>query len=379
MKKFITSILFATLFFLGLGYVVQDAGAKFKSDDKAVELINSARQAIGGDTYLNEVRSMTIIGSSTHFFEKDGVPTTEIGATEINFELPNRFSKSVKIGNPDQLSGGEVKKHVDVVVIDGNESGDAAVQMPEGKEGVFVIKKGDGNVEWTSDEDVEFTNDEDKIIIRKDDGTVTELSPDAKHKIRVHKESAEGANVWNTDDGKQVIVEKHGGPHFGHRSSGGEMLRTTMALLATAPEGQDVTYKFAGTGDVDGYPSNIVEVSTPRTSFKLFLDAATNLPRMISYEGHNTLIFRKRDNSMVSKEELIEMKRDAARTIEHQIRLSDFRSVGGLMLPHRWTESAAGKQSRIFDITSYEINPANIADKFGNNKVFVRKMKPEGN
>ena len=99
--------------------------------------------------------------------------------------------------------------------------------------------------------------------------------------------------------------------------SGGEMLRTTLGLLITAPEGIDVSYKYEGEGTVDGYPANIIFVEAPGTSFKLFLDASTNLPRMISYTGHSAVFFKKSNNEEISKEEddRDEKKgRDAGRT-----------------------------------------------------------------
>ena len=105
----------------------------------------------------------------------------------------------------------------------------------------------------------------------------------------------------------------------------------------------------------------------------------SDLPRMISYSGHGAVFLRKADEEGMSKDALIEMKKEMVQPVERQVRFSDFRSVDGLLLPHRWTESIAGKQSQIFDVTTYEINPENIADKFGNEKVFIRKMKRESN
>lgn len=379
MKRFVTSIIFASVFFLGLGSIIEEAGAKFRSDDKALALVQAARQAIGGEDSLRGVRSMTIVGTTTNFFEKEGIPTTELGTAEINFELPGKYSKTIKMGDSSTVAGsGDVHKKVDVMVFEKSGDGADAVELPEGDKDVFIVRKGDGNVEWKSDEDVDVTKEGGKIIVRKNDGTVTELPADAKHRIVLEKSEGGDASVWKTDDGKTVVLESTG-PHVGHRSSGGEMLRTTMSLLMSAPEGTDVGYKFIGEGDVDGYPANIIEVTSHSNSFKLYLDASTNLPRMISFSGHNAVFIRKTANEEVVKAELIEMKRKMAEPVEHQIRFSDFRSVDGLVLPHRWSESVSGKQSRIFDVTSFEINPANIADKFGDKKVFVRKAKPDGN
>ena len=68
---------------------------------------------------------------------------------------------------------------------------------------------------------------------------------------------------------------------------------------------------------------------------------------------------------------------ESSEMVERQVRFSDFRSVGGLILPHKWTETVAGNAGETVDITSYEINPANIADKFQNQKVFIRTEKPQ--
>ena len=47
MKRFIVSILCVSVFFIGLGSLAEKAGARFKSDPRALEIIKQARQAIG--------------------------------------------------------------------------------------------------------------------------------------------------------------------------------------------------------------------------------------------------------------------------------------------------------------------------------------------
>lgn len=380
MKRFVVSILFASVFFMGIGSIVESVGAKFKSDQKALEIIARARTAIGGDDNIRDVRSMTIIGSTTNFYDKNGVPTTELGGTEINFELPGKFSKMVKIGDPNAAGDADVRKEVNVVVVGKRPDGaDMTAPHPGDGNEIVIVRKGGDDVEWTSEDKAEFRSEGGKLILKKEDGSVVELPEGAKHKVRVHKGSGDAA-VWNTEDGKKIIVETDSTDFaHGHRSSGGEMLRTLTALLMTAPDTLDVSYKFAGEGDVDGYPCDIVEVTSAGESFKVFVDSSSSLPRMISYTAPHAVFVTKVDEGSMSKEMLIEMKRDMAKPVETQVRFSDFRSIGGLVLPHRWTQTVGGKQSQIFDVTSYEINPANIADKFGDQKVFIRKMKPESN
>ena len=44
--------------------------------------------------------------------------------------------------------------------------------------------------------------------------------------------------------------------------------------------------------------------------------------------------------------------------------LSDYKSVGGLNLPHRLTKSEAGTPNEEWEISKYKINPKLSADKF---------------
>src|SRR6476660_3920791 len=83
MKRFILSTLAITFLFLGLGSLVERTGAKFKSDDKALELIAKARAALGGDAAIKNIQSMTIAGRTTKTFKVDGAERTDSGETEI--------------------------------------------------------------------------------------------------------------------------------------------------------------------------------------------------------------------------------------------------------------------------------------------------------
>jgi len=230
MKRFFISILCATVFFIGLGTMIEKTAATFKSDDKAVELIRKARQAIGGDSAINSVKSMTILGKTTKTFEVEGIARNEQGDLEINLELPNRLSKTLKIGADD----GDGKRIVDKKVE------------------VIVMKKGDGdNVKLkTEDGDNIKTDAVKRVIVKKDDGTEEVVTEDVKP-IIIRKSTGDFTSS-TSDDGKKIIInknEKGGGEHF--RSN--ELFRTTLSLLLTAPAGLDVSYVYVGEGNVDGY------------------------------------------------------------------------------------------------------------------------------
>jgi len=68
----------------------------------------------------------------------------------------------------------------------------------------------------------------------------------------------------------------------------------------------------------------------------------------------------------------------ARETAEFQVRFTDYRSVNGVQLPYHWTTSANGALDETFDVTNYEVNPANIAEKFQHEQLLLRTKKPEG-
>lgn len=383
MKRLIVSAIFVSMFFIGVSGLLEGVSANLMKDDKSLELIRAARVAIGGEQNLAEVRSMTIKASTTNFFEKDGVQDVKQGGLEINFQMPGKFSKRVKFGAPGAETTDEIiGEDVDVIVRKGEGS-----MVSDGKD-VFVVKRGDGkNIEWISKDDADVEFSDGKIIVKKDDGTVEEIKVDGKNKARVHMDGGKTVelrdtdeNTWVTDDGNKVVVRRDHA--FGPRHGSSEMLRTTMALLLTAPNEAGVTYKFLGEGNVDGYPSNIIEVGSNGGSFKLYLDASSNRPQMISYQARNhhvvhfegkedgKKILMKRHNKMAGGD------MPASRTVE--VKFSDYRAVGGLLLPHRWTETVNGKAMQNIDVTGYEINPADIETRFGSGghgegKVVIRK------
>ena len=100
MKKFIISVLCVSVFFIGLGGLVEKTSANFKSDARALELVRLARVAIGGEANINNVRSMTISGTTARTFKTAETEQIKGGSVEINLELPNKFSKMVSIGEP---------------------------------------------------------------------------------------------------------------------------------------------------------------------------------------------------------------------------------------------------------------------------------------
>ena len=364
MKRFIVSILCVTVFCVGLGALVEKAGANFKSDEKALGLIRQARLALGGEQSIADVRSMIIKGNTTLTFTVDGVSRTEQGETEFAMQLPDKLSKMVKIGRGGANGEEIVNQKHDVMIMRREGHGEGVAAGEGGEKRVFVRKiEGGGNVEVDKiigeGKEGEFvTSDGKKVVIRKSDkAEVKELRVDG-----------------NGDKVRRIALES-AGPHEGRRQN--ELLRVTLSLLATPPAGMDVAYTYAGERDVDGTSCNVVNAEFGGSSITLYLSKVSSLPVMVSYQGHampTVMRFHSKPPVTGEPKEKIafEHKLDAPALAEVQVRYSDYRTVNGVQLPYKWTTSVAGQTTEVFDVTNYEINPANIAEKFKNERTFVR-------
>ena len=395
MKRFIFSILCVAVFFIGLGALVEKTGAKFKSDEKALALIAKARQAIGGGAAVSNVKSLSIIGRTTRSLKIDGALRSEDGETEIALQFPDKMMKMSKIGidNGKGEAGKTITKQMDVIV-----TGDKPGEMK-------VIVNDAGHSEGNG------TGANTHIIIKKDGETVKDLTgEDAEKWIAEH--GGNGDAAMKTTDGNGVNVERRVIVHPGDSAEGGkvmvgdgnhvmfnrighgeghdrmrqnELLRTTLGLLLTAPAGMDINYTYAGDGDVDGTSCDIVVAEFGGSAYKLYLSKASSLPVMLSYKGMQepqVFTFRTKasDGTENAKENMVFTRRVEGGPMamaDISVKYSDYRSVDGVQLPYKWMQTSAGDASETFDVISYEINPANIAEKFQGQKVMVRTAKPD--
>jgi len=382
MKRFFTMILFVSVFFIGLGSLIERAGAKFKSDEKALALIRAARQAIGGDSAIAGVQSLRIVGHTTQTLTVNGAAQTEQGETEIALQLPDKLMKMVKIGHGD--GSGEpmkmINKQVDVVVVGSNKDGsvtatdeDAAPEMGGVK--TIILKKADGNVQEVS------TEEGRKIILRKADGSGN---------VQWKTADGDNENVVITGsaavdpNGKRMLVRTGGG-----EPRDNELLRTTLALLLSAPKGMDVNYTYGGESDVDGTACNVVVADFAGSAIKLFLNRDSSLPVMISYAGlrmPKVITFDRQTaapadgsgNVYFFKKTCPGPGDGPGDKAEFQVRFSDYRGVNGVQFPYHWTTNVNGTLDETFDVTTYEVNSPDTAAKFQKGTLVVRTRKPDG-
>ncbi len=430
MKKFILTVLGAAVFSLGLGALVENVGARYKSDEKALDLIAKARQALGGDAAIAAIESMKIVGRSTHTFNADGTAKSEQGEMEIALQFPNNLSRTYRFGNSD----GAAKHEFHVRTLD-NASDPVAFAhgfeagSGERKRVHSIVRSGDGKVEVLEPaavselvakahaEAARGTSEVREIRVFKKDGET--FSTPAGTQIYLRKAETEAALAAGGGNAHKIIVRKEDGTFHELKGDEGnvviatapaaevrarvaaetalaatpvavatgrsnEMLRTTLALLLTAPKGVDVSYAFGGEAVIDGTACNIVVATSGGSTYKMYLSQSTNLPVAMGFSGKLApRVMFHRDMAPSADGNLV--GRTAYKTAddstgEVMVKYSDYRTVNGVQLPHRWTQTSGGSVSELFEVTNYEINPADIGEKFTNQRVFVRAAKkPDGN
>ena len=359
------------LVFVGVGVVIEKVSAKFQSDEKALEMIRAARTALGGESKIREIRGLIIAGKTTQ------ADKGSVFDTEIAIQYPDKIMKRIDFRRDG--SGLPSKTHEMTLV---RKSGDEKTVTIVGKDGefktsdghVFKVRKGD-NGEVT-------TEGGKKVVIHSEMREKVE-SGDGEKKVFVRK-PADGGQ-WKTEDGKVFDVQAHKmrSPHHdGERDN--QMLRTTLGLLLSAPEGMDVSYTFVGDGDVDGAAANIVNAEFAGQNYRLYIGKANNLPLAISYVGYPApemvRFEHKRPAPDDGAKDVVMFKRNAdpVAKAEITVKFSDFRDAGGVQLPYRWTTVVGDRTTEVFDVSSYDINPANIAGKFAGQETRLR-IKKDGN
>jgi hypothetical protein len=364
MKRFFGMILFVSVFFIGLGSLVEKTGAKIKSDEKALALIRAARQAIGGDSAIAGIQSLRIKGSTVNTWKIDGTEKTEPGETEIALQLPDKLSKTIKIGTPGGKNVSEqvIDRRIETVLVQTDKGENQVLSRGEGR-GIGVGTEPGGK----------------SIVIQKQDNSVEELKRDESGNVIFHP--GDRQVVITTGDGARLRadLEKNEASHEKARQN--ELFRVALSLLLSSPAGIQANYTSGGESQVDGTLCNLVIAEFGGTAVKLYLDSGSNLPVMIAYTGEalpKIVQFTREAPAPgePNKDVMFFARTNEPETTEMQTHFSDYRSVNGVQLPFHWS-TTGGDMKDDMDVTSYDINPADIASSFENNKVVLR-VKKEG-
>jgi hypothetical protein len=159
-----------------------------------------------------------------------------------------------------------------------------------------------------------------------------------------------------------------------------EFTRYLLAILVTPPPSLAVEYKYVGESDVEDAHAEVIEVTGPdKLAVRLFFDKQTHMPLLLSYRGVKPRIMTMVRNSAdkgTKPEEAIKKAQDDAQKkmtaeptakpeeVDFFIRLTEYKKVGGVLLPHKLTFLTEADVSEEFQVTKYQLNPQFKSDKF---------------
>lgn len=338
MRKLIPFILKLSVVLMICSVIGQQVRATKGDVERALELLGQARAAIGGESAINSIQNLSLKGKVRKLIQLPGQPERELnGEFEMSMVLPDRLMKM------ERLKFGE--------------AGDARTPAIEGQE----VKVRDFKVK----------------VIRGEENAAMQ------NEMRQHEHA--------------------------------EIARYMLGLLLTPPPSLKAAYNYAGEGDVTGTRCDIIEVSGESGfALKLYLDKSSHLPLMMSYQGSlpripfnkiirgdgpvnieedadenihfrqqgeasedapDVIIIRKgKDNEAPAEGRKFTLPVPPPENAEIQIRFSDFRSVGGVLLPHTLTQTVNGQVDTIWTVEKYEINSPTINEKFSKEMHFRTKQ-----
>jgi hypothetical protein len=165
-----------------------------------------------------------------------------------------------------------------------------------------------------------------------------------------------------------------------------EFARLTLGMFGSSYAAFPVQFSYAGEAEAADGKAHVIEVKGQEDfTARLFVDAKTNLPLMLSWMAPEPIapmtITRGggpggagQGGPPPSEEELKKMMDDAAakrkeaeanrKMVEYRVYYSNFKAVGGLKLPHTMQRSVAGKPTEEMTFDSIKVNPKIDSKKF---------------
>jgi hypothetical protein len=144
-----------------------------------------------------------------------------------------------------------------------------------------------------------------------------------------------------------------------------------LALATIGPPAIDpLDVTFDGRETIDGRPADVLQLrSADGYTARLFVDAATHLPVMVSWMGSPIVVFstssivavprgQAPDSGSMPVPDLPRGDPTAGMPpVEHQLRFDDYKTADGLTWPHRLTETVGGRVWVTIRLGKYKLNP----------------------
>ena len=310
----------AAVSFLAIVAVILSRPAS-ADDSRAQQILNQARAAIGGETLLQTIQGLTFKGE----YRRNLGSMEMAGDREISFLLPDKYLSEDTV-----TMGGFGASMTLTRGLNGENAWGSSSTGGGGGGGMFIMKGA----------------------------------------------AREGLA------GKQPTPEEANAMYL--RINRADFTRYALAILLAAPASVAVEYRYAGDSDVEGAAAEVLDVTGPdKLAFRLFFDKKTHLPLLLSYRGQKPRIVtrtisssgeKKTDPEDAIKKAKEQAEKDSATNVPAKtdevdffIRLTDYKNVGGLLLPQKLTFLTEDQITEEFKISKYELNPKFKSSKFQKN------------
>ena len=308
MKKNLTISTAVTMTALILTSLLNQQSVDARQDNRAQTLVAQARVALGGDAKLKSIQTLSTTAKFRKILGKDEPEIS--GEIQLDFLFPDKYIATEVSNLP---------------------MGDAQITRINGFNGDEAFRdartSGSGNV-----------------FVRMGNGPGGQQNPTAQL-----------------------------------RAVRAEFARYVIGWLLTAPPAQTVDFSYGGEAQAEEGKADVIDVKgADDFSMRLFLDKETHRPLMLSYMGMQPgMVMRMQTGAPGSHDDTARLAREAQektrkelegqpapKTVEIQIYLSDYRNVGGILLPHHITRAIAGEVNEEWDVTKFKINPLLKAENF---------------
>jgi len=137
-----------------------------------------------------------------------------------------------------------------------------------------------------------------------------------------------------------------------------EFARIVIALLLAAPASYPVEFKYAGEAQMDKDRVDMLDASVPgQFALRIFVNKQTHQPVLMTYDAPakpGAAAGRNQVDKGSAKPEPQKV----------QVLLADYRSEGGVLLPHQISRATNGQTFEDIQIAKYRINPSLKPESF---------------
>jgi len=327
--------------FAGIGAVVMCAGAALVAGQTpdVNKILADARDALGGDKKVAAVRTVTATGRSTRVNGNGSTPND----FEMAMELPDKFVKKDTIAMINGSAIARTSGFNGTNVIE-------AIDTPPQMGGAMMIMRGPGQAP----------------------PGVT-LTPEQQETMK-----------------KQALL-----------ANKQEFARLTLGMFASSYDGYPLTFSYAGQAEAPEGKADVVDVKGEgEFAAKLFIDAKSHMPLMLSWMAREPLVLNlgnrgqvsggsgspgaamaagmaaaggggslqtfSRQGGQMTPEERDQMQKDAAemirqaqeklRIVEYRLYYSDYRTVDGVSVPFTIQRSIDGKPAEEVTFDKVKLN-----------------------